>query len=452
VVGGSNPLTPTIYLASGNRHKGNKPPPFPRSVSKFVNTFVNTGEIRSIFFELLATLLKEYRLSDRTLAKQLGISPAYLSYLKRGKRPLNTELATRIVGVLPGLQELFLDTLNKTRPLYANTLVEDMKDRGQDYNLEEVIKQFIQAKQIEGCSKKTIIFYEQNLERFVWWAKAYDVPFNVGEITHRHLRSFLYYVQTTPIRWGIGSSSSRKLPSMSTVDAYWRTLQSLFSWLVREETIDEKENPLRKIPRPKMPKKLVEAIPLELIRQALDLWNPDTLTGARNRAIIMILLDTGVRLLELSNLMVSDIDIESGIISVWRKGGKQGQVMLGKMALGELRLYISFKGKYQNTPYLWIQKNGQPFRYVGIQMMIRRHKKLGGGCRWSPHTFRHTFALNYLLNGGDPFTLQILGGWEDLEMPRKYTSSLKAKDAFRVHQKASPGDHLMNINTEDSTE
>ena len=90
---------------------------------------------------------------------------------------------------------------------------------------------------------------------------------------------------------------------MSTVDAYWRTLQSLFSWLVREEVIDEKNNPLKKIPRPKVLKKLIDAIPLEMIKKALDLWSPDTLIGARNRAIIMILLDTGIRLLEISKLI-----------------------------------------------------------------------------------------------------------------------------------------------------
>jgi integrase/recombinase XerC len=452
VVGGSNPLTPTSKSGSKNSRKGNKKLPHRTSVNKTVNTFVNTRDLASLFFELLSNLQQEYQLSDRSLARELGISPAYLSYLKRGKRPLNARLVTNIVSVVPGLEEIFLETLNDSGMYFANTYIGEMKDRAGNTQLDYVVAQFIQAKQIEGCSEKTISFYEDNLGRFSWWVKTNDIPLNVLEITHAHLRAFLFYVKTTTNRWGVGSTSSRNLPSMSTVDAYWRTLQSLFTWLVREEIIDEKENPLKKIPRPKVLKKLIDAIPLEMIKKALALWNPDTLIGARNRTIIMILLDTGIRLLEISKLMVSDINVSTGILLVWRKGGKQGEVILGKMALEELRNYIEIKNKYLSTPYLWIQKNCQPFKYGGIQVMIRRHKKLGGGYRWSPHTFRHTFALNYLLNGGDTFTLQILGGWEDLEMPRRYTSSLKAKDAFRIHRKASPGDRLMNIDPEDTPE
>jgi site-specific recombinase XerD len=78
----------------------------------------------------------------------------------------------------------------------------------------------------------------------------------------------------------------------------------------------------------------------------------------------------------------------------------------------------------------------------GIQTMIRRLHKLGGNVRWSPHTFRNTFAINYLRNGGDPFTLQILGGWEDLNTPRHYCAALKVEDAFAVHRNVSPADHM----------
>jgi len=74
--------------------------------------------------------------------------------------------------------------------------------------------------------------------------------------------------------------------------------------------------------------------------------------------------------------------------------------------------------------------------------MIRRLKKLGGNVRWSPHTFRNTFAINYLRGGGDPFTLQILGGWEDLEMPRHYCAALKVEDAFKIHFRVSPADAI----------
>ena len=92
------------------------------------------------------------------------------------------------------------------------------------------------------------------------------------------------------------------------------------------------------------------------------------------------------------------------------------------------------------TQALWLGKAGRPLKSAGMQIMVRRLAMLGGNARWSPHTFRNTFALNYLRAGGDPFTLQILGGWEDLEMPRHYCAALKAEDAFAVHRRASPAD------------
>jgi len=87
----------------------------------------------------------------------------------------------------------------------------------------------------------------------------------------------------------------------------------------------------------------------------------------------------------------------------------------------------------------------KPIKGEAIQSMVRRLKKLSHGIRWPPHTFRHTFAINYLRSGGDSFTIQILGGWEDLETPRRYSAALRAEDAFRIHEKASPADKLGSL-------
>jgi site-specific recombinase XerD len=163
-------------------------------------------------------------------------------------------------------------------------------------NIGNSIDEFILAKQVEGKTPATLAFYRQNLERYLWWRKSQRLSQDLESVTTNELRLFLAYVQTQKSRWGAESNSSRKPASMATVDAYWRALQSLLAWLVTEGTISKDLNPLSKIPRPKVPVKVIEDIPLSLILKAMASWDPNTFLGARNQAILMILLDTGIRL------------------------------------------------------------------------------------------------------------------------------------------------------------
>jgi site-specific recombinase XerD len=309
-----------------------------------------------------------------------------------------------------------------------------------DLNL--VRQDFLAAKQVEGKSEATLAFYADNLNRFVWWLGHEGLPQELGQIRAPEIRNFLLYVRKTAGRWPSGATSSRNPASMSTVDAYWRTLQAFFSWLVKEETIGADSNPIKKIPRPKVPTKVVQDIPLDLINQALALWGEKKLAHLRNRAILIILLDTGIRLSECARLTLADVDAINGVIKVWGKGNKQRLAHLGGVARKALEAYLCQRKRYQESA-LWLDEDGKPIGRRGIQAMVRRLKRLGGNVRWSPHTFRNTFAVNYLRAGGDPFTLQILGGWEDLEMPRRYSACLKVEDAFRVHEMASPADRLL---------
>lgn len=124
-------------------------------------------------------------------------------------------------------------------------------------------------------------------------------------------------------------------------------------------------------------------------------------------------------------------------------------VRLGRVASEALGSYLTWRLRFGGKQ-LWITEDGKPLIKTGLLSTIRCLKRFGGNVRCSPHTFRNTFALAYLRAIFDPFTLQILGGCEDLEMPRYNTAALKAEDAFRVHMKASPADALMSaIETSD---
>ena len=311
-----------------------------------------------------------------------------------------------------------------------------------NWTLRHLVVEFRLAKQVEGKSEKTLSFYGQNLDRILWWLEKNSLSVtSLHQVNAQIIRSFLAYVQSTPNRWQTGSTSSRKPASMSTVDAYRRVFQAFFSWLVKEEIVATSTNPMRKIPRPKVPVKIIQDIPLPLVKRASENCGHTPFILAQNKAIILVLLDTGMRLKACHGISLPSIDISSGLIKVWEKGGEQRLTHLNKTALTALKEYLTIRHHFECRS-LWLKEDGTPLKYSAIQSMVRRLRKFDSNQRWTPHTFRNTFAVNLLRGGADTFTLQTLGGWKDLEMPRHYTAALKFEDAVRVHERTSPADRM----------
>jgi site-specific recombinase XerD len=437
VADGSNPSTPTTQITIVSA------PPDPilnTSILTLGNTLCPVGNTlcqadRLKVIAWLDSVKRARGLSNRALADRLGISVSFLSRLLHGARPLTLPALKNILAKL----DLDAETGKSGDPFTAIYGMGTKKQKA-GLDLKTAIDQMIVAKTVEGKTADTITFYRDNLGRFQWWCQKYGAPDLVLDFTSAILRAFLLYVQTARNRWKIGSTSSRAPATMQTVDAYWRTLQALFSWLVREEILPPDKNPMRKIKRPKVPTKIVQDIPPELIQKALALFSGDGFVHVRNRAMLYTFLDTGDRLGEFANLKVRDLDLVNGTARVFGKGDKERTVGLGPLTVEAIKAYLAIRLKCDGP--LWLKADGCPLSYTGVQITIRRLKKLGGNVRWSPHTLRNTFAMNYLRAGGDPFTLQILGGWTDLEMPRHYTAALTAEDALKVHRRASPVDFL----------
>jgi site-specific recombinase XerD len=198
---------------------------------------------------------------------------------------------------------------------------------------------------------------------------------------------------------------------------------------------------MKKIPRPTYPRKIIQDIPLPLIKEVIQHCGRSRFIAIRNRAIILFFLDTGVRLGACYGLSLTDINLETGLARVWEKGGRQILVHLNETALAALKDYLAVRRRFTSQA-LWLKEDGTPLSKSAIQTMVRRLRNHGGNARWTPHTFRNTFAVNLLRGGADTFSLQTLGGWKDLEMPRHYTQALKIEDAIRVHSRASPADRM----------
>jgi integrase/recombinase XerC/integrase/recombinase XerD len=174
----------------------------------------------------------------------------------------------------------------------------------------------------------------------------------------------------------------------------------------------------------------------------LLLYDENTFIGARNRAIILTLLDTGLRLSELANIQLNDIDFDREIIKVMGKGAKERVVGLGVKTQKALLHYLLMRK--DNYPCLWLTEERKPFRAEGIQIMIRRLGKRAGitSVRVSPHTFRHTFGTQLLQNGLGEFAVQSLLGHSTLTMTRRYVATLNSEQAVQGYRKFSPVDNL----------
>jgi len=438
VVGGSNPLTPTIQIS----HETNsyvKPPDnalsnFGNSLATIWQQFGNNPCTNQL--AVITALQSALALPDSAMAVKLGISRAYFCRLKSGQRPPGRHILQKIENFLQNSS-----IYGNSGSLFCALYSMDAKMSGCNaQELAAAVDDFLTARQVEGKTTATLNFYRENLGRFLWWVKTRHLDCCIDTITAPLIRAFFLYLQTEGNRWRVGSNSSRKPAGMATIDAYWRTLNAFFNWNVKEGKMEQENNPMRNIPRPKVPQKIIQDIPIGLIKQALEKWGGNTFLDRRNTAIILFLWDSGARLNECYGMHIEHLDLENGTVRLWGKGGKERMSGLSEKSCLALKKYLEHLS-YRKGP-LWISVNGNRFSRDGIQTMIRRLRVLGGGVRWSPHTFRITFAVDFMRNGGDVFSLQTLGGWTDLEMPRHYTRALKIEDALRVHRRASPVDML----------
>lgn len=293
-----------------------------------------------------------------------------------------------------------------------------------DGSPENHLKLFLLSCQVNNLSPRTIQDYSQKIGKFVAFCKTQEIR-SPGEIHANHIRLFLLGIQ------------HRCKPR--SVHSYYGTVCRFFNWLIEEGII--KESPMARMKPPRVPRDIVKPFSPDDINRLLTLCN-NSFSGLRNRAIILAFLDTGLRLSELANIQLSDLDMDREVIKVMGKGAKGRIVRMGKETQKAILRYVLQRN--DDLPWLWLTEERKPLQARGIQQMIERLGKRAGitGVRCSCHTFRHTFAILCLRNRMGEFALQHLLGHSTLTQTRRYTSSLDSDDAIKAHREASPVDHL----------
>jgi site-specific recombinase XerD len=317
-------------------------------------------------------------------------------------------------------------------------------------SLKSLVNGFVLTKQTEGKSPRTVEFYSENLKRFLWYASKQNWSDDIRMLTEWNIREFLGYVGNEKCRWGLegnGSETSQNKASHTTVHHYFVVLANFFGWVVREGFLADNPTIKIKVAKPKV--KVIKPYTHEEICRMLAVCDYDyehnaKFLGSRNKAIVLVLLDAGVRLLELLGMTLNDVNTSNGNIRVMGKGNKERIVRIGKVAQKALWRYLMHRPD-NGLVNVWLSEEKRPLSETGVQCLIKRLKSRAGiNSGGSVHRFRHTFALNFLRVDKNVFNLQYLLGHSELEMVRRYTATLGMEDALKAHEKASPAD-LLNI-------
>jgi site-specific recombinase XerD len=229
--------------------------------------------------------------------------------------------------------------------------------------------------------------------------------------------------------------------SDATRHTYWRGIRVFMRFLHAEGYVDQ---PI-KLPTLRPPQTTIKPLSVDQVRTILRAFDSDRFTDIRNRTHIQLLIDTGLRLSESTGIEMNDLQLDDGFILIRGKGNKERWVPFGKTTKQALWRYIKQRAPlvHASAVSLFVTQEGQPLTARGFQMVLKRlSKKIDlKGVRLSPHTLRHSFALQYIEAGGDPFSLQRILGHSTQAMTAKYINMARS-NVKAQHERFSPGDRI----------
>ncbi len=282
---------------------------------------------------------------------------------------------------------------------------------------------FLLSKKVEGRPPATLEWLSQSLNDLYRFLESKGLTPSPEEIQPIHIRAWLAHLQ------------DRGLSKNSINDKY-RSLSSFVSWCLAKGII--KDSPLKNIKAPTPGKPLIPIFRQEHIKAMLWLCPPNTLWGARDRAIILPLLHTGIRRGELVTLRKTDVDLNRDVITVTGKGKRTRQVYLAPEAEKAILGYLGLR--QDNCQALFATLDSRPVTGNAVQCMLAdlgNHAQIKD-VRVSAHTFRHTFAVNFLRAGGSLRYLQEVMGHVSMQPLKHYLRIVNAEDAMQVHRQIKP--------------
>ena len=282
---------------------------------------------------------------------------------------------------------------------------------GKITSIDALVDQYLNYLLVEkGLSNKTLDSYSRDLARFHTFMLENGVT-NVSDSDTSIIIKHLITLRDS----GLGARSrARHLVS----------LRGFYRFLVQENVIAR--DPSRLVELPKISFKLPDVLSVEEIKKLLDTPDPKTPLGARDAAMIELLYAAGLRVSELVNLKLQDINLEAGFVRVFGKGSKERVVPIGFYAKQAAAHYLETSRKLllKNliSAYFFVARAGKPMTRQGFWKLLRRYAlKSGLQKKITPHSLRHSFATHLLEGGADLRAVQVLLGHVDISTTQIYT-------------------------------
>ncbi len=297
----------------------------------------------------------------------------------------------------------------------------------QSLNMNQLIDSFFTyLTVIKGLSKNTLESYRRDVIKFAVFLENKNIT-TIDQVDYKNIRDFLIYLTEQGLK---SRSITRTLIS----------IRQFFKFLLIEKIIET--DPTFLIRTPKTKRTLPEVLSLQDIEKLLSSPDESSREGIRDKAMLEVLYAAGIRVSELVELTLNDVNFELGYIVAYGKGSKERIVPIGEKAKVNLREYLDISRpnllKSRTSVHLFVTRLGMKMTRQGFWKIIKYYAKKSGITKnISPHTLRHSFATHLLERGADLRAIQIMLGHSDISSTQIYThiDRERLKD---VHKKYHP--------------
>lgn len=262
-----------------------------------------------------------------------------------------------------------------------------------------VLNKFLEFQELKNNSDETIIYYKQRIGYFINFVNDKDVK----KLNSKDYDNYLLYLKNKNI-------------SDATIKTSLTAVRVFLNFCYKEKYI--KTDIVSSLSIFKAGKKTIVVLSEMQIQDIYSCYDENTFYGSRNLLMISFMLDCGLRLSEMLNLTIEDIQTDLHLVKVKGKGNKERLVPLSDVTLYYLYNYLGIKSNISN--FLFIDINGKHITTSAVRKVLRELKVKLGFSTLYPHYLRHTFATYYIIYGGNPITLKSILGHTSLYMTELY--------------------------------
>nr|DAG07663.1 MAG TPA: SITE SPECIFIC RECOMBINASE XERD [Inoviridae sp.] len=266
----------------------------------------------------------------------------------------------------------------------------------------EAYKLFIQEQMYRGNSNYTLDYYERSLKMFLNFCGN---DMDIEDIDVVLFKSYQLYI-----------SENLNINRVS-VRTYARAVKVFLRWLYFEDYIDIDVNKLLLM---KATKDVIIPLSDLEVKGLINYYDNFTYLNCRNKTMLMLMLDCGLRLSEVVNLKISDLDLKNNYLIINGKGSKQRLVPFGISTKKQLVIYMQYRVNLNNNNSIFLNQNLTAITTNTIKMLFARLKKQEKFKRIYPHLLRHTFATNFIYAGGNLEVLRVLMGHSTINITQIY--------------------------------